>query len=123
MNERIRLLAEQSGVTVLTTHGMEDVVDGCYVIGPARLEMFAELIVRECMRMCDVAAIGYDMHGLFKEANGASLARVYIADWFEIEEDSEVESDEEETCPRCGAPDSGTSCGLPDCGWVTGEQE
>jgi hypothetical protein len=49
MNERIRLLAEQAGATVITTHGMEYVVDGCYVIGPARLEKFAELIVQECM--------------------------------------------------------------------------
>ena len=48
MNERIRQLAEQAGATVLTTHGMEHVVDGCYVIGPARLEKFAEMIVREC---------------------------------------------------------------------------
>ena len=48
MNEKIKLLAEQAGLTVLTTHGMEDVVDGCYVIAPARLEKFAELIVREC---------------------------------------------------------------------------
>ena len=48
MNERIKLLAEQAGVTVITTHGMEHVVDGCYVIGPARLEKFAEMIVREC---------------------------------------------------------------------------
>jgi hypothetical protein len=48
MNERIRLLAEQAGATVITTHGMEYVVDGCYVIGPARLEQFAELIVRQC---------------------------------------------------------------------------
>ena len=48
MNERIRQLAEQAGATVITTHGMEHVVDGCYVIGPARLEKFAEMIVREC---------------------------------------------------------------------------
>ena len=48
MNERIKQLAEQAGATVITTHGMEYVVDGCYVIGPARLEKFAELIVREC---------------------------------------------------------------------------
>ena len=48
MNERIKKLAEQAGATVITTHGVEGVVDGCYVIGPARLEKFAELIVREC---------------------------------------------------------------------------
>ena len=46
MNERIRKLAEQAGATVITTHGMEHVVDGCYVIGPARLEKFAQLIVK-----------------------------------------------------------------------------
>lgn len=48
MNERIKEIAEQSGVTVLTTHGMENVVDGCYIIGPAHLQKFAELIVQEC---------------------------------------------------------------------------
>jgi hypothetical protein len=48
MNARIKLLAEQAGATILTTHGMEHVVDGCYIIGPARLEKFAELIVQEC---------------------------------------------------------------------------
>ena len=48
MNERIKKLAEQAGATVITTHGVEGVVDGCYVIGPARLEKFAELIIREC---------------------------------------------------------------------------
>ena len=48
MNKRIEELAVQAGATVITTHGMEHVVDGCYVIGPARLEKFAELIVRDC---------------------------------------------------------------------------
>ena len=48
MNERIKELADQAKVTVLTTHGMEDVVDGCFVISPAQLEKFAELIVQEC---------------------------------------------------------------------------
>ena len=56
MNEKIKQLAEQAGATVLTTHGMEHVVDGCYVIGPARLEKFAELIVRECISQ--IALIG-----------------------------------------------------------------
>ena len=46
MNEKMKQLAEQAGATVITTHGMEHVVDGCYVIGPARLEKFAELIVK-----------------------------------------------------------------------------
>ena len=50
MDKRIQELAEQSGVTVLTTHGMEGVVDGCYVIGPARLEKFAKLLIQECTK-------------------------------------------------------------------------
>ena len=49
MNQKLKLLAEQAGATVITTHGMEYVVDGCYIIGPARLEKFAKLIVRECV--------------------------------------------------------------------------
>ena len=53
MNEKIKQLAEQAGATVLTTHGMEYVVDGCYIIGPARLEKFAELIVKECGSLCE----------------------------------------------------------------------
>ena len=58
MNERIQELAEQSGVTVLTTHGMKDVVDGCYIVGPAHLQKFAELIVRECINEIHAADVG-----------------------------------------------------------------
>ena len=58
MNERIKLLAEKAGATVITTHGMEHVVDGCYVIGPARLEKFAELIVRECANIATYPQLG-----------------------------------------------------------------
>lgn len=49
-------------------------------------EKFAELIVKECMRMCDVAAIGYDSHGHTKEGNGCAMAREYIKEHFEVEE-------------------------------------
>jgi len=52
MNAMLKELAEQAGATVITTHGMEHVVDGCYVIGPARLEKFAELIIYKCVRAC-----------------------------------------------------------------------
>ena len=54
-------------------------------VDPEVLEKFAELIVRECMRMCDVAATGYHTHGHIKEANGCASAKEYIADWFEVE--------------------------------------
>ena len=49
------------------------------------VENFAELIVRECMRMCDVAAVGYDSHGHTKEANGCASAREYIEEHFGVE--------------------------------------
>ena len=49
-------------------------------------EKFAELIVGECMRMCDVAAIGYDSHGHTKEGNGCAMARDYIKEHFGVEE-------------------------------------
>ena len=47
---------------------------------------FAELIVGECMRMCDVAAIGYESHGHMKEANGCYSAKEYIEEHFGVEE-------------------------------------
>ena len=46
---------------------------------------FAELIVREGMRMCDVAAIGYESHGHMKEANGCYSAKEYIEEHFGVE--------------------------------------
>ena len=53
---------------------------------PAQLNRFAELIVGECMRMCDVAAIGYESHNHFKEANGCYSAKEYIEEHFGVEE-------------------------------------
>ena len=50
MNEQIRLLAVRACVHAITTKDMEDIADGCYVVSPARLQQFAELIVRECMK-------------------------------------------------------------------------
>jgi hypothetical protein len=51
-----------------------------------KFEKFAELIIRECMRMCDVAAVGYEEHGDIKEANGCVLASKYIAEHLGVEE-------------------------------------
>ena len=50
------------------------------------MERFAELIVRDCMRMCDVAAVGYETHGHTKEANGCYSAKEYIEEHFGVEE-------------------------------------
>ena len=81
MNERIRELAKQArqigeygnyGQIQLSTQQFE--------------QKFAELIVGECMRMCDVAAIGYESHGHMKEANGCYSAKEYIEEHFGVEE-------------------------------------
>lgn len=49
-------------------------------------EKFAEVIVRECMRMCDVAQVGYLTHGHTLQGQGCQGAKRYISDWFEVEE-------------------------------------
>ena len=78
MNERIRELAVQAGFNHMGI-GL--------VIGIEEYhQKFAELIVGECMRMCDVAAIGYESHNHFKEANGCYSAKEYIEEHFGVEE-------------------------------------
>ncbi len=75
MNQRIRKLAEQQGLT-----------GSNFYISAQELEKFAELIVRECMSMCDVAQVGYLTHGHTLQGEGCQGAKQYIADWFEVEE-------------------------------------
>jgi hypothetical protein len=73
MNEQIKQLAKQAGFYKYGDD-FEDII-----------EKFAELIVLECMRMCDVAAIGYESHGHMKEANGCYSAKEYIEEHFGVE--------------------------------------
>ena len=75
MNEQIRQLAEQATRQYSPTYYTQEWIQG-----------FAELIVGECMRMCDVAAIGYESHGHMKEANGCYSAKEYIEEHFGVEE-------------------------------------
>ena len=84
MNERIRELADEAGLrfTQLMSNPMVPVVDG----KETDLEKFAELIVRECMRMCDCADSSYLEHGCDLEASGAAGAKEIIKEWFEVEE-------------------------------------
>ena len=56
MNEKIKQFAEQAGFKVNWQH--EDV----QAIKMARFEKFAELIVRECMTMCDETRADYFKH-------------------------------------------------------------
>ena len=65
MNERIRLFAEQARVSVITTKGMEGVVDGCYIVSPDQLAKFAQLIVAECSRLNK--AESYELSGVIAD--------------------------------------------------------
>lgn len=86
MSERIRELALQAGLF----HKVND--NNFYPTyltaeqSVTAYQKFAELIVAECMRMCDVAAIGYESHNHFKEANGCYSAKEYIEEHFRVEE-------------------------------------
>ena len=77
MNERIKELWAQAAETTQGDSWEEQT---------KFIERFAELIVGECMRMCDVAAIGYESHGHMKEANGCYSAKEYIEQHFGVEE-------------------------------------
>ena len=78
MNEKIKELIEQC-----TVQEFSDCTGGFETFDK---EKFAELIVRECMRMCDCADSSYLEHGCDKEASGAAGAKQFIKEWFEVEE-------------------------------------
>jgi hypothetical protein len=48
-------------------------------------EKFAQLIIGECMKMCEVAQVGYLTHGLEKEAAGAYSVKQYIEEYLGVE--------------------------------------
>ncbi len=77
MNERIEELYKQSFIEVQDENSFP-----CMTFSKQK---FAELIVQECMRMCDVAAVGYETHGHIKEANGCYSAKEYIEEHFGFE--------------------------------------
>lgn len=82
MNEQlIRELAEQAGADEFRLpHGWEYAL-----VGEDSIKRFAELIIEECLRMCEVAQWGYHTHGLEKEATGAISVQDYIKDHFGVE--------------------------------------
>jgi hypothetical protein len=77
MNERIQELMEQAGLYdfVIKSMGIDE-----------EMEKFAELIVRECMRMCDVADMSLLEHNCVKEASGTQSAKDFIKEHFGVEE-------------------------------------
>jgi hypothetical protein len=78
MNERIRELAS-----------CNERIQTFFETGPvqrAAIEQFAELIVRECMRMCEVTEMSFVTHDCDVEASGAITVKQFIAEHFEVEE-------------------------------------
>ena len=73
MNERIRQLAKQAGYM---RH---------FEFSETQLEKFAELIVAECMRMCEVTEMSFVTHGCDVEASGAITVKQFIAEHFGVE--------------------------------------
>ena len=80
MNERIRELINEA------TSFKEGLIEGKYDIEVFDKEKFAELIVRECMRMCDCADVSLLEHNRPQEASGASSVKQFIAEHFGVEE-------------------------------------
>ena len=84
MNERIKELAEQAD------NFADDKIQMPGEYHPdwhdVRDEKFAELIIDECLRMCDCAEVSLLEHSYPREADGASSVKIFIKDWFGVEE-------------------------------------
>ena len=72
MNDRIRELYYECQDESQST-------EQCY-------QKFAELIVRECMRMCEVTEMSFVTHDCDVEASGAITVKQFIAEHFGVEE-------------------------------------
>ena len=79
MNERIKELADQAELTIHTSIGT-------YMSHPEFNKKFAQLIVRECMRMCEVTEMSFVTHDCDVEASGAITVKQFIAEHFGVEE-------------------------------------
>ena len=78
MNERIRLLAEQAGfIDRGTNHTAYMNFDH---------ETFAELIIDECLLMCDCAKASLLEHSYPRESDGATIVKIFIKEHFGVEE-------------------------------------
>jgi len=83
MNERIQELAQQA-----QEYAGRQIDEGAnWDDAPIYYtEKLAELIIRECMRMCDCADVSLLEHNRPQEASGAAGAKQFIKEWFEVEE-------------------------------------
>lgn len=122
MDERIQELAHQARYDsrndkhyLERVHNREITLDEYQEIYDKK---FAELIIEECIVI---------MSREIDERESKEKNRT-ISDMMDLLErhfgvEVECDQEEQETCPRCGDIDSGTSCGIPNCGWKIEEQE
>ena len=80
MNDRFKELERQATETVKCG------LNGTSTAESFNRKKFAELIVRECMRMCDCADVSLLEHNRPQEASGASSVKQFIAEHFGVEE-------------------------------------
>jgi hypothetical protein len=74
MNERIRELAEQAGMTRILDEHAHEYGNGMFENTPyPELEKFAELIVRECFQACMNEGASYE-----EKAAGAYQSNLYV---------------------------------------------
>jgi hypothetical protein len=76
MNERIKPLWEEAAKTTQGDSWEEQT---------RFMERYTELIVRECMRMCEVTEMSFVTHGCDVEASGAITVKQFIAEHFGVE--------------------------------------
>jgi hypothetical protein len=95
MNERIQELAEQAYEQQPLMVVNSQTYEPEHKIGNGGVPMyhkvfnqekFAQLIIQECMHMCEVAQWGCITHGWDKQAQGCQSVQEYIAEHFGIEE-------------------------------------
>ena len=84
MNERIKELAEQAD------NFADDKIQMPGEYHPdwhdVRDEKFAELIIDECLRMCDCAEASLLEHSYPRESDGAASVKIFIKEHFGVEE-------------------------------------
>ena len=80
MNERIKELERQATETVKCG------LNGTSTTESFNRKKFAELIIEECLRMCDCAEVSLLEHSYPREADGAASVKIFIKEHFGVEE-------------------------------------
>lgn len=78
MKERIKECMFSAGLNSNYVEGFDSIYSN-------QLEKFAELIIRECMRMCEVTEMSFVTHDCDAEASGAITVKQFIAEHFGVE--------------------------------------